>query len=424
MRFRLVLVLSSIAIAAAPLAARQAPKGAAPSQPAPAAAAVKPLAFAVDKLWPMPLPNHWVYGSITGLAIDSRDHVFVATRPGSVAAGNEAGLMSNPPTAEYCCLAAPPILEFDAAGKLVASWGEPSKDKAYDWPVSTGGIAVDDKGNIWITAAGVPEPAAAAAGATGVVPGAARAGGAAAPAAAAAGRGRGETVIPGAEGAPVAPAGRGNAGPPAPADAHILKFTRDGKFLMQIGKAGATGPRDSKTTLDKPADVFIDNAASELYVADGGANQRVVVFDATTGAFKRQWTGHGGEFQRISSITVSKDGLVYVGDRKGNRVQVFKKDGTFAKELEVAKGTTANGSVWDVGLSNDAKQSWLFVADGQNSTVRVFNRDTLAPAGTIGDGGRWPGRFYAVNNLAMDSKGNLFTGEGYEGKRVQKFVKK
>ena len=90
--------------------------------------------------------------------------------------------------------------------------------------------------------------------------------------------------------------------------------------------------------------MFIDNAANELYVADGGANQRVVVFDATTGAFKRQWTGHGGEFVRISSIAVSKDGLVYVGDRKGNKVQVFKKDGTFAKELSVAKGTTANGS--------------------------------------------------------------------------------
>ena len=434
-----------MAIAATPIAARQAPKGAPPSKQAPAAAAAKPPAFVVDKLWPMPLPNHWVYGSITGLAIDSRDHVFVATRPASVAAGNVAGLMSNPVTAEYCCRAAPPMLEFDAAGKLIASWGGPAKEgpnkeKEYDWPVSTGGIAVDDKGNIWITAAGVPEPAAVAAGATGVVPGAARAGGAAAPAAGApaapaaaaatppanAGRGRGEaTVIPGAEGAPVAPAsGRGNAGPPAPADAHILKFTRDGKFLMQIGKAGATGPRDSKTTLDKPADVFIDNAANELYVADGGANQRVVVFDATTGAFKRQWTGHGGDFLRISSITVSKDGQVYVGDRKGNKVQVFKKDGAFVKDLEVAKGTLTNGSVWDVSLSNDAKQTWLFVADGQNSTVRVFNRDTLAPAGTIGDGGRWPGRFYAVNNLAMDSKGNLFTGEGYEGKRVQKFVKK
>jgi hypothetical protein len=407
---------------------------AAPQLLAPLAAQAKAPVFEVDKLWPMPLPNHWVYGSITGLAIDSRDHVFVATRPASVAPGNEAGLMSNPPTAEYCCLAAPPILEFDANGALVASWGGPGT--GYDWPTSTGGIAVDDKGNIWITAAGVPEPAAAAAGATGVVPGAARAGGAAAPAAggaatgggAAAGAGgraggRGETVIPGAEGAPVAAApGRGGAaGPAAPGDAHILKFTRDGKFLMQIGKAGESS-MDSKTTLDKPADVAIDG--TELYVADGGTHQRVVVFDAASGAFKRQWTGHGANFQRISTIAVSKDGLVYVGDRKANKVQIFKKDGSFVKELEVAKGTLVNGSVWDIGFSNDAKQTWMFVADGQNSTVRVFSRETLTPAGTIGDGGRWPGRFYAVNNVAMDSKGNLYTGEGYEGKRVQKFVKK
>ncbi len=383
-------------------------------------------AFQVDKLWPMPLPNHWVYGSITGLAVDSRDHIFVATRPGSVAQGNEAGLMSNPPTAEHCCLAAPPIMEFDADGKLIANWG--GAGTGYDWPVATGGIAIDSAGNLWITAAGIPEPAAAAAGATGVVPGArggagaAGAAGAGSAGATAGGRAT-PPVIPGAEGAPGASnAGRGGNTPAGPADAHILKFTRDGKFLLQIGKAGETGAKNSQANLDRPADVFIDG--NELYVADGGGHQRVVVFDATTGAFKRQWAGHGGDFQRISSVAVSKDGMVYVGDRKGNKVQVFKTDGAFVKELEIAKGTLMNGSVWDVNFSSDPKQTWLFVADGQNSTVRVFTRATLTPAGTIGDGGRWPGRFYAVNNVAMDSKGNLYTGEGYEGKRVQKFLKK
>jgi hypothetical protein len=399
------------------------------SQPTVSAQAKGP-AFQVDRLWPMPLPNHWVYGSITGLAIDSRDHIFVATRPGSVAAGNEAGLMSNPPTAEYCCLAAPPMLEFDADGKLVAHWG--GAGAGFDWPIATGGIAVDATGNVWITAAGIPEPAAAAAGATGVVPGANRGGGAPAAAganpagarggAAASGGGRGETVVAGAEGAPVAAApGRGGNTPAGPPDAHILKFTRDGKFLQQIGKPGQTA-KDNKANLDRPADLAIDGA--ELFVADGGDHQRVVVLDAATGAFKREWSGHAGPFLRISSIAVSKDGSVYVGDRKGNNVQIFKKDGTFVKQLDVAKTTTANGSVWDVNFSSDPKQTWLFVADGQNSTVRVFSRATLAAAGTIGDGGRWPGRFYAVNNVGMDSNGNLYTGEGYEGKRVQKFLKK
>ena len=391
----------------------------------------KPPTFEVDRLWPMPLPNHWVYGSITGLAIDNRDHIFVTTRPASVATGNEAGLMANPPTAEFCCLAAPNVLEFDAAGALINSWG--GAGTGYEWPVSTGGIAVDDKGNIWITAAGVPEPAAAAAGATGVVrtttptpsptPGAA-AGAAGGGAAGAVGAGAGAAGRGGAAGGTGGGRGGAPAGPPPPADAQILKFTSAGKFVMQIGKAGQTGTRDSQDALDKPADVAIDTSANELYVADGGEHQRVIVFDAGTGAFKRQWRGHGKDFQRISTIAVSNDGLVYVGDRKGNAVQVFKKDGTFVKQIEVAAGTTANGSVWDIGLSTDAKQTWLFVADGQNSTVRVFARDTLAPAGTIGDGGRFPGRFYAVNNVAMDSKGNLYTGEGYEGKRVQKFVRK
>ena len=398
----------------------------APGLPQPVVSAqAKAPEFQVDRLWPMPLPNHWVYGSITGLAIDGRDHIFVATRPGSVAAGNEAGLMSNPPTAEHCCLAAPPMLEFDADGRLVANWG--GAGAGYDWPISTGGIAVDATGNVWITAAGIPEPAAAAAGATGVVPGAR--GGAGAAGAAGAGSAGTATagratppVVAGAEGAPVAAApGRGGNTPPGPADAHILKFTRDGKFLQQIGKPGQTA-KDNKANLDRPADIAIDGA--ELFVADGGDHQRVVVLDATTGAFKREWSGHAGAFQRISSIAVATDGSVYVGDRKGNNVQVFKKDGTFVKQLDVAKGTAANGSVWDVGVSSDPKQTWLFVADGQNSTVRVFTRATLAPAGTIGDGGRWPGRFYAVNNVGMDSKGNLYTGEGYEGKRVQKFLKK
>ncbi|MBP8275054.1 MAG: hypothetical protein KAY59_11515, partial [Acidobacteria bacterium] len=126
--FRVVCVLA-LGVSAVPVAARQ---GAAARPPAAAPAALN---LTVNKLWPMPLPNHWVYGSITGLAIDSRDHIFVATRPASVAAGNEAGLMSNPPTAEYCCLAAPPMLEFDANGALVTSWG--AAGAGYEWPTST-----------------------------------------------------------------------------------------------------------------------------------------------------------------------------------------------------------------------------------------------------------------------------------------------
>ena len=364
-----------------------------------------PPAYVVDKLWPMPLPQHWILGSVTGIAVDKQNNLFVAHRPASLNARTEAGLSTNPPTAEECCLPAPPVLKFDAAGKLLGTWG--GAGEGYDWPISTGAIVVDDNNNVWITAAGVPEAAAVAAGATGAVPGGGRAGAPPAGAAAApAGAGR---------------AGGGNAPPAPPADAHILVFNSAGKLVRQIGKPGQTDA-SNPANLDRPADVAVDATANEVYVADGGAHQRVVVLDATSGAFKRQWAGHGAAFQRLSSIALSKDGQLYVGDRKGNKVQVFKKDGTFVSEFMVAPTSLGNGSVWDIALSSDAAQQYLMVADGQNENVLMFDRKTLKQVSMFGTGGRWPGRFYAVNSLAMDAKGVVYTGEGYEGKRVQKFL--
>jgi DNA-binding beta-propeller fold protein YncE len=349
--------------------------------------------FVVDKLWPMPLPNHWVLGSVTGVAVDRHDHVWIAHRAASLNLRTEIGLAATPPTAEDCCLPAPPILQFDAAGKLLGSWGGPGQ--GYDWPVSVGGITIDDRDNVWVTAAGVPEPAAAAAGAMGVVPGRGAAGRGAAASA--------PTTEP-------------------PLDAQLLVFSADGQFVRQIGKPGQTSA-DNDANLDRPAAVAVDTKANEVYVADGGTHQRIVVLDATTGAFKRQWSGHGTPFARLSAIALAKDGLVYVGDRKNNRVQVFQTDGQFVNETSIAPHTLGNGSVWGVALSSDSRQQYLLVADGQNEQVVVLVRATLAPVTTFGDGGRWPGRFYAVDAVAVDSRGNVYTGEGYEGKRVQKFLK-
>lgn len=354
------------------------------------AAVPAPPTYVVDKLWPMPLPQHWILGSITGIAADKQNGLWVAHRAASLNTRTEAGLMTTPPSAEECCLPAPPVLHFDATGKLLGTWGGPGE--GYDWPVSVGALVVDDNNNLWITAAGAPEAAAAAAGATGAIPGA--------------GRGAG--------------GGAGGA-PPAPGDAHILVFDNNGKFIRQIGKPGQTDASNT-ANLDKPADIAIDASANEVYVADGGAHQRVVVLDANTGAFKRQWTGHGGAFQRLSSIALSKDGIVYVGDRKGNKVQVFKKDGTFVSELAIAPTSLGNGSVWDVAFSSDAAQQYLLVADGQNEQITFVDRKSMTKVSSFGSGGRWPGRFYAINSLAMDSRGTLYTGEGYEGKRVQKFL--
>jgi DNA-binding beta-propeller fold protein YncE len=369
-------------------------------------------AFQVDPLWPKPLPNGWILGSVTGVAVDTQDHIWIVHRgAASLTARTENGLGTNPPTAELCCRPAPPVLEFDPSGTLVSSWGGPGE--GYDWPESPGGIAIDAKGMVWIAAAGFPEAVTA--------------------------RGRGATGGPGGTGG----AGRAAttpAPPPRPIDAHVLQFTRAGKFVRQIGKPGVTQGPDSRTSLNRPADVEIDAGANEIYVADGHGHRRVVVFDAATGAYKRQWAAYGlapdatdpgpydpaappaKQFRTVSCVTIAKDGMVYVCDRQNNRVQVFSKDGKFVKETIVSKTTLGNGAVWDIALSSDAGQRHLFIADGTDQKIVVLQRNTLTPVGEFGGGGRWPGYFYGVGSLGVDSRGNVYTGETFEGKRVQKFA--
>jgi DNA-binding beta-propeller fold protein YncE len=347
--------------------------------------------------------NHWLLGSVTGVAVDGQDHIWVVHRGyDSFTARTEIGLATTPKTAEDCCLPAPFVLEFDSAGTLVNHWGGPGT--GYDWPVSPGGIAVDGKGNVWITAAGPPE-----------IPGAgnatpARAGGAGRPGGAGGGGG----------------GGRANAAPPKPQDAHVLKFDKTGKFLLQIGKAGTVGANDSKDALNRPAGVAVDDAANEVYVADGFGNRRVVVFDATTGAYKRQWTGAGPDapFASVTCVKRAKDGTVYVCDRGNNKVEAFDKTGKLLKQAVVSANTKGSGSVWDVALSRDPQQQFLYVADGHDQKVFILRRDTLETVGSFGDGGRYPGTFYAVGSVGVDSRGDVYTGENLEGKRVQKFVPK
>jgi DNA-binding beta-propeller fold protein YncE len=354
-------------------------------------------AFQVDPFWPKPLPNHWLLGSVTGIALDGRDNLWVVHRgAASMAARTEIGLAANPPTAEACCLPAPLLLRFDPAGNVAASFKGPGQ--GYDWPQSPGGMAIDAKGNIWIAASGpVDQPSG----------------------------GR-----------------RGSAAQttPPPTDAHVLKFAPDGRFLMQVGKAGQTGDSNSTTAMHRPTAVDVDSAANEVYVADGIVNRRIVVFDAETGAYKRHWGAYGAkpedgdtgaydpaappakQFRVPSCVKLSKDGLVYVCDRRNDRLQVFRKDGTFVKEAFVAKETRGEGSVWAVAFSSDPQQRFVYVADGSNQKVWLLRRDTLEVISTLGAGGRWPGHFFGVGSIAVDSRGNVYTGETYEGKRVQKFA--
>jgi len=372
---------------------------------APAEPAAQPAApaFTVDPLWPKPLPNHWLLGSVTGVAVDAQDHVWVVHRGyDSMTARTEIGAATTPKTADDCCLPAPQVLEFDAAGTLLRHWGGPGDGKnTWDWPVSPGGIAVGPKGAVWITAAGPPEIP----GSANATPG--RAGGA----------GRGAGAGGGAQ-------GRGTTAAPKPQDAHVLKFSSAAAFLLQIGKAGQPGGNDSTTGLNRPAGVAVDGAANEVYVADGYGNQRVVVFDATTGAYKRHWTGGDTPFASVGCVKIARDGTVYVCDRGHNRVAAFDKSGTLLKSGIVSPSTKGTGSVWDVAFSSDPQQRFLYVADGHDQKVFILRRDTLETVGSFGDGGRYPGTFYGVGSIAVDSKGNIYTGETLEGKRVQKFLPK
>jgi DNA-binding beta-propeller fold protein YncE len=354
--------------------------------------------YEVVPLWPKPFPaaKAWILGSVTGVTVDPQDRVWVVHRGVESLQTNEKGPTLEP-WASSCCFAAPQVLVFDAAGDLVSSW-EPKTGTGYDWPANPSGIAIDAQGNVWI-GSGIPPQAAG--GGRG-------------------GRGRG-----------------GEAAPPPPADAQVLKFDKAGKFLLQIGKGGKPEGPDSPTGFNRPAGVFADG--NELFVADMG-NRRIVVLDTATGAFKRSWGAYGekpGEadaapydpaappskqFRTVSCVKVAKDGTVYVCDRQNDRIQVFQKDGKFVKEAFVSKNTTGDGSVWDIAFSPDQRQ--LLVADGHDKKIWVLDRASLEVVGSFGSGGRYPGQFYGVDAIAVDSKGTVYTGETYEGKRVQKFAKR
>jgi DNA-binding beta-propeller fold protein YncE len=331
--------------------------------------------FEVDPFWPKPLPNGWVLGSTVGVAVGPDDHVWIIHRPQSVEDNFKAAALT-PPIGK-CCTPAPPVLEFDADGNLAGSWGGPGE--GYEWPVSNHGITVDHTGHVWI-------------------------------------------------------------GANDEKDTHVLKFTRDGRFVLQIGRQGVHKGSNDPAHLWRAAKIAVDPDANEAYVADGYGNRRVVVFDAGTGAYKRHWGAYGekpddgdiGEydpsapaarqFRTVHCVALSKDGLVYVCDRVNNRVQVFRRDGTFVTEAVFEPATLRSGSVWDLALSPDADETYLYMVDGVNERVRVLRRETLQVLTTFGDGGRQPGQFYGVHNVATDSAGNLYTTETYSGARVQRFL--
>jgi DNA-binding beta-propeller fold protein YncE len=223
----------------------------------------------------------------------------------------------------------------------------------------------------------------------------------------------------------------------------VLKFTKDGKFLMQVGHYGKNAGSNDPDNFGRAAKIWVDPKTNEAFVADGYLNKRVAVLDADTGKMKRYWGAYGNkpddadlgkydpsaappkQFRNpVHCVERSNDGLVYVCDRQADRIQVFQPDGTFVKEAFFAKNTLGSGSTWDLAFSKDPQQRYIFIADGTNEKVRIVLRETLEELTNFGDGGRQPGQFFGVHSIATDSKGNLYTTETYEGKRLQKFVYK
>ena len=332
-------------------------------------------AFRVDPAWPK-IPNNWQFGQVASVSIDAQDHVWILQRPATLGADEKRR-------------AAPPVLEFDQAGVFIQAWGGPGQ--GYEWPASEHGIYVDPKGYVWIG-------------------------------------GNGET------------------------DHHVLKFTRAGTFVMQIGRAGRSKGNTDTENLNQPADTFVHAPTNELFVADGYGNRRVIVFDADTGRFKRMWSAFGSvptdappdpalpdaeergasQFvQPVHAARVSRDGLVYVSDRGGKRVQVFRLDGTYVAQVFIGRdckapscgnGTTAASTAF----SADAEQRFLYVANRSQAKVMVFDRRTLTLLDEFGQWGSAPGEFGTLHHMGIDAGGNLYTTEVTplrpENRRVQKFV--
>jgi DNA-binding beta-propeller fold protein YncE len=336
--------------------------------------------FEVDPSWPK-LPSKWVFGQVSSVSIDEQGHAWIWQRPSSVRTDQKG-------------MAAPPVLEFDEAGNFIQGWGGPGA--GYDWPETEHGIYVDPKGYVWVG-------------------------------------GNGKT------------------------DHHLVKFTKAGKFVMQIGKRGASKGNADTQNVNMAADTFYYAKTNELFVADGYGNKRIIVFDADTGAFKRMWGAFGKEphdkvaakskvpeesripakeesgpgpdqfVNPVHAARVSNDGLVYVSDRGGKRVQVFTLEGKFVNQVFVDRWCEAphcgNGqTVASTAFSHDPEQRYLYVASRSPARVWILDRKTLQPLDSFGRPGVAPGEFYVLHHMNVDSKGNLYVTEVQDGKRAQKFV--
>ena len=332
--------------------------------------------FQVDASWPKEMPNLWILGSVTSVFVDSNDHVWITHLPETLTP-EETSAAQDPPIGE-CCLPAPVVIEFDADGNVVQGWGDPSTQDVSEFPRNAHGLFIDHEDNVWI------------------------------------GTFRHHRV---------------------------MKFTRSGQLLMTIGEYDNNRGSNDTNFLGGPAGIWVDPEDNEVFIADGYRNRRVVVYDGDTGDYLRHWGAYGEvpddsysyaqegpegspprQFSTVHGVVGANDGLIYVADRRGNRIQVFQQNGEFVMEKIIAPETLASGSAFVIALSPDDNQEWLYLADGTNHKVWILHREDLEIVGQFGRGGRQVGQFLRPHGMGIDSHGNLYVGEASTGRRVQKFT--
>jgi DNA-binding beta-propeller fold protein YncE len=332
--------------------------------------------FQVDASWPKEMPNLWILGSVTSVFVDSNDHVWITHLPETLTP-EETSAAQDPPIGE-CCLPAPVVIEFDADGNVVQGWGDPSTQDVSEFPRNAHGLFIDHEDNVWI------------------------------------GTFRHHRV---------------------------MKFTRSGQLLMTIGEYDNNRGSNDTNFLGGPAGIWVDPEDNEVFIADGYRNRRVVVYDGDTGDYLRHWGAYGEvpddsysdaqedpggspprQFSTVHGVVGANDGLIYVADRRGNRIQVFQQNGEFVMEKIIAPETLASGSAFVIALSPDNNQEWLYLADGTNHKVWILHRADLEIVGQFGRGGRQVGQFLRPHGMGIDSHGNLYVGEASTGRRVQKFT--
>ncbi len=333
--------------------------------------------FRVDPTWPLEMPNNWILGAVTGVFVDATNHVWVTHLPETLTE-EETSIVQKPPIAT-CCAPAPPVIEFDAQGKVVQGWGQGTMEDPSNWPRNPHGIFVDHNNFVWVG-----------------------------------------TYM----------------------HHRVMKFTRDGKLVMSIGQYDKNAGSHDTALLGGPAGIWVDPKTNDVYIADGYRNRRVIVFDGATGKYLRHWGAYGEkpddtekfdpktmasgalprQFSTVHGLTGSNDGKIYVADRRGNRIQVFDHQGKFLAEKIIAPATLASGSAFVIVLSPDQQQQWLYLADGTNHKVWILRRSDLEVVGELGHGGRQVGQMLRPHGMSVDSQGNLYVGEASTGRRVQKFA--